>query len=119
MNKQRLSLENLKQLDFGKVAAAYDHELKHVVRDCLDRPADKRPRTVVIKFAVVPVQPEIGMSDCEEIMVGCEVSSGVPKRRSKIYTMKPIQDGGLAFHPDIPEDADADALFDPPVKADK
>ena len=40
----QLTLENLKQLDFGKVGAAFDAELAHVVKDCMDRASDRKAR---------------------------------------------------------------------------
>lgn len=118
MNQQRLDLKNLNELDSGVVNAAFDHEFQHIVRDCLDRPADKRKRKVTIEFEVIPVQPTEGRPDCEEIDVTAIVKSSVPKRQSKTYTMRPKHDGSVVFHPDIPEDPNADALFDPPAKFD-
>lgn len=34
----QLSLESLEHLDDGRVAVAFQHELKRAVQDCIDRP---------------------------------------------------------------------------------
>lgn len=114
MNPVELTLENLKQLDFGKIIAAFDHEREHVVKDCLDRPQDPKPREVCIRFIFKPVSDETSRTiDCDSIDVGCEVSSKVPKRRTAIYSMKPKNSGELTFHPDLPSDAEGSTLYDP------
>ncbi len=114
MNPVELNLENLPQLDFGKIVAAFNHEREHVVKDCLDRPQDDKPREVVIRFVFKPVTDATSRTiDCDSIDVGCEVSSKVPKRRTSIYSMAPKQDGGLTFHPDLPSDANGSTLYDP------
>lgn len=108
-----LTLENLKQLDFGKIIAAFDSEREHVVKDCLDRPQDPKPREVVIRFVFKPITDETSRTiDCDSIDVGCEISSKVPKRRTQIYSMKPRQDGNLNFHPDLPLDPTGSTLYD-------
>ncbi len=113
MNPVELSLENLGQLDFGKIIAAFNHEREHVVKDCLDRPQDDKPRKIVITFLLKPICDETSRTiDCDSIDVGCEVSSVVPKRRTTIYSMKPRQDGGLTFHPDLASDAEGSTLYD-------
>lgn len=45
----QLDLENLKVLDDGRLAAAFEQELRHVVLDLMDRPGDDRERSVTWK----------------------------------------------------------------------
>jgi hypothetical protein len=105
-------LENLRRLDFGKVHAAFDKELERVVRDCQDRPADKTVRTVNIKFGLRPnVEVNENTIDLASVAVEVEISSTVPKRRTKVYTMQAKHDGRLGFQPDSPEDPTQEPLF--------
>ena len=112
MARKELTLDNLKDLDFGKIGEAFNQEIQRVVRDCNDRPGDKRARKVAIEFAVVPVLGEGG--DCEECLVEAQITSAVPKRRTKVYTMLPNRNGQLAFHPELPDEPDGQTLYDPP-----
>jgi len=123
MRQEALTLENLKLLDFGKIGAAFDAELSHVVKDCMDRPADNRARTVTIQFKLAPkVDVKAGLVHADEILVGCEIMGAVPKRRTQIYAMVPKADGLLTFHPDLPEEPEGSTLYDEntgEVKEDK
>ncbi len=114
MARQELfALKNLTLLDNGIIDEAFKREIQHVVKDCEDRPLDKKARTVCIKFELVPV-PDTSSNQvlCEHVVVACDISSSVPKRRTKVYQMKPKQDGSLVFHPDLPDDADGETLYD-------
>lgn len=120
MNKQSFTLENLKLLDFGKIGAAFDAERQHVVKDCIDRPTDERPRSVSISFKFKPmVDPSANVTDCDSVAVECEITSSLPKRRTKVYTMTPRHDGTLTFHPDLPDEPDGDTMFDPKTGEEK
>lgn len=113
MRQEQFTLENLRLLDFGKIGAAFNAELERVVKDCMDRPRDDNARKVSITFNLTPeADPTAIEADCEAVTVECEITSAVPKRRTKIYRMSPRQDGTLAFHPDIPEEPDGSTLYD-------
>ena len=109
----QLTLENLKDLDFGKIGVAFNAELAHVTKDCLDRPGDTKARKVAITFILAPTADTIGNgSPADVVQVGCEISSSVPKRRTRIYQMSPRVNGMLTFHPESPGDPKADMLYD-------
>lgn len=113
MPQERFTLENLPQLDFGIVPEVFDREMKRVVKDCMDRPHDDKARAVNIKFAVKPLpSPSAQGMACDEVQVEVEVDSAVPKQRTKIYTMRTKADGGLVFHPDLPDDPDERTIMD-------
>lgn len=118
MNRTQFTLENLKQLDFGMIGAAFNAELSRVVKDCAERPMDDGPRKINIGFNLVPV-PEhntnTGAVDLNEVRVECEITSAVPKHRTKIYTMKPTHDNKLTFHPDLPDEPGESTLLDQDV----
>ena len=42
------TLANLRLLDFGKIGVAFDHEMKRIVDDCIERPGEDKARDVTI-----------------------------------------------------------------------
>ena len=113
MNQETFNLANLPKVDFGKVSAAFDHELKSLVKDCDDRPLDDKARTLTLKVSLKPQADTTGNSAiCDSIAVEFEVQGKIPVRRTKVYVMKPKQDGSLAFHPDLADDPDGSTLYD-------
>lgn len=109
------SLETLNLLDLGKIEKAFKTEVDRVVADCKDRFMDDRPRSVVLKFSFEPSLDEGEY----EVLVECEITGTIPKRRSKVYTMR-LDDrtGGLLFNPDLPDDPDEETLYNAQEKAD-
>jgi hypothetical protein len=66
-----------------------------------------------MKFILKPRADISGSSiDCDKVLVGCEISSAVPKRQTRVYEMQPTNDGKLGFHPDLPDDANGQTLYD-------
>lgn len=107
----QFTLENLRLLDFGKIGAAFQVELERVVKDCMDRPGDDHAREVTIKFRIAPTE-EGGITNCDTVSVECEISSAVPKRRTKVYEMRPNINGQLTFNPDLSAEPDGQTMFD-------
>ena len=108
MKQVPLTLQNLKQLDLGKIEVCFNHELEQAVRDCLDRPELKKVRQVAVIFSLAPVTEG---GQCERVDVACDIKAKTPPRRTRVYTMAP-RGSGLVFHPDAAEDPDANLLFD-------
>lgn len=99
--KIRLSLATLGQLDLGKVDAAFANELRHVVKDCIDRPHEGQARKVVIELAVTP-RPSDGV--CSVVDGEFTLKSTVPPRRTRPYEMAVHASGALMVNPESPED---------------
>lgn len=101
MGKMKLGLDTLNQIDMGKIKAAFDHELKHVVKDALDRPGDSTPRVVQLSMSVVPDVDSQGVAET----VTCEfnVKSKVPPRRSKKYQLQASANGTVMVNPESPD----------------
>lgn len=114
------SLRNLRLLDFGKIEVAFKKEVERVVHDCIDRPGDDHARCVVLKFNFAPKIDESmgGGNDCDLVAVECEIQSTVPKRRTKIYDMRPHATGQLSFNPDLPDEPDGETLYDEDERKD-
>lgn len=101
MAMMELKIDTLNQLDDGRVVAAFMAELKRAVSDCDDRPADKKAREVTLTGFITPIQaPEGGL---ENVGIEFEVSSKVPKRKSRRYTMDVRKGGMLIFSSTSPD----------------
>jgi hypothetical protein len=90
-----LNLTNLNDLDEGRVATAFVHELKRVVLDCMDRPGDKSARTVSLVFKLAPVIADDG--SCESANGEFAIHSATPKRKSKTYNFSVNKRGHLGY----------------------
>lgn len=109
----QLSLESLEHLDDGRVAVAFQHELKRAVQDCIDRPSDKKPRTVTLELAIKPiVAPDSSIIEMEGADGEFTVKSKVPTRKSKTYSFRSNKHGQLAFSSESPENADQTTFDD-------
>lgn len=90
-----LNLTSLNELDEGRVATAFIHELKRVVLDCMDRPGDKSARTVSLVFKLAPVIADDG--SCESADGEFAIHSSTPKRKSKTYNFAVNKKGHLGY----------------------
>ena len=78
MALKELTLDTIKDLDFGKAAVGFKVALERAVKDCNDRPSDDRKRTVVLSLTLVPVKEISGNT------ISCEGAKGVFQVRCKI-----------------------------------
>jgi hypothetical protein len=99
--KIKLTLDTLKSLDMGKISAAFDHELRHVVKDCIDRPGDESTRTVALQMTVKP-EPSDGV--CDTVMCEFTVTSKVPPRRSRQFQLQAHARGDVLVNTESPDD---------------
>lgn len=111
MARQQLTLDSLRVLDFGIVPEHFKQSLERAAKDCIDRPVVKTARKVTVEFFLTPVPDQSGR-DCDEVHVECEISSAIPKYRTRPYQMTPTRRGELMFNPDVPEDPDQQTLYD-------
>jgi hypothetical protein len=120
MNQIPLILENLGRLNFGQIDKIFQQQLRSCVKDCEERPGDKGPRTVSIIFTLTP-DPDMHGNElvCDGVDVACDVQSKVPKTKTRVFSMKPKQNGMLFFNPDVPEDPEAEGLYDPQTGEEK
>lgn len=99
--KIKLGLSTIKELQMGKVSAAFDHELQHVVKDCMDRPDDKTARKVQLTIDVVP---DTSDGVCDMVQASFTVKSSVPARKSRVYQLSAHASGAVLVNPESPED---------------
>lgn len=87
-----LSTKTLVELDGGRLAAAMDEELQHVMMDLQNRPAMTTARKVVLVLDVKPVCDEQG--ELFQADVQFSVNHSIPKRKTQVYPMKYRQRAG-------------------------
>lgn len=102
MSRKPFRIENIGEIDDGRIAAAVNVELGRVVQDCINRPGDASARKVTIETIVKPQKGDDGV--CVAVDVEFEVKSRVPSRRSKRYEMQTNAGGALVFNPASPDD---------------
>lgn len=95
--KQQLTLSSIKDLDDGRVEAAFNTAVKTCIQDCMDRPNDDSTRTVTFVAHITPLSENAGI--CEEVDIDFTVAPKIPKRRSKSYRMIPHPNGAALFNP--------------------
>jgi hypothetical protein len=110
MSLIELKLEALKSLDFGRPAVAFEQGLRDAARDCIDRPADKRPRKVTFEFVLTPMQEEDG--DCNHAEGHFRVKTILPHRQTKPYSFGLKKQGTLFFSENSPQNVDQLAFED-------
>lgn len=97
---QEFTLDALKNLDFGKVWQAFQMHLMRAAQDCADRPADDKPRKVVLEFGLAPILAQDGT--CDEVAGQFNIHSKVPTHRTKLYSFG-LRRNGIVWNPDSPE----------------
>ena len=105
-----LTLSSLQELDDGRVAMAFVHELKRVVLDCMDRPGDQSARSVVLAFSLKPVIADDG--SCEAADGEFKIKSTVPERKSKTYSFNVNKKGHLIYSQSSPENVNQTTFDD-------
>lgn len=105
-----LNLQSLNDLDDGRVATAFIHELKRVVLDCIDRPGDKNLRKVALEFELTPIVADDG--SCESADGQFKIKSKVPDRKTKTYSFGVNKRGQLSYSQNSPDNIDQTTIFD-------
>ncbi len=81
----KLTLESIaRELDSGKIQVGFAKELERVLQDCLNRPSNKKKRTVTMTFSIVPEAHE---GQCEGIRLAADIKSTIPARASSEYPL--------------------------------
>lgn len=107
-----LTLGSLEELDDGRVSIAFGQAMRAAVQDCVDRPAEKKVRTVTLELKLKPIiDTDDGITEMKGASGEFTIKSKVPERRSKTYEMRANKKGQLAFSSNSPENMDQ-ATFD-------
>lgn len=111
MPQERFSIKSLERLDGGKVAVAIDGLISAALRDCEDRPAVSKPRTVTVEIVLKPAADEQG--NVETVPVQFRLKSKGPSMESRVYVMAPRRlknESVLTFNPDTLGDPNTPSL---------
>jgi len=85
MGIKQATLQNIAaELDNGKIQTAFAKEMERVLKDCLNRPSNKKKRTVTLVFSVMPEAHE---GQCESIRLAADIKSSIPARTSTEYPL--------------------------------
>jgi len=98
MGLKELTLANLKDLDFGKASTTFEVALQRAVKDCLDRPGDDRPRTVVLELKITPGR--------------FRIKCALPNWETQVVDFGVRNNGKLVFNEDSPRDHRQQTLLD-------
>lgn len=97
-----LDLTTLGKVDDGRIAIAFEQELRRAVFDCRDRPADKKPRIVSIEATIKPVFNTNTMV-ADHADVSFKIKSKLPTRESQGTTMQMRANDKLIFSDTSPD----------------
>jgi hypothetical protein len=112
MALKKLTVETLHELDFGSIGIAFQKHLARVVQDCIDRPGDKRARTVLLEMKVVPVVEIRGSTiDCEGAKGTFKLKSKVPDHETQELDFAVRHDGSLVFNEESPRNHRQGVMF--------
>lgn len=111
MSFMEVNLQNLSELDDGRVAVAFMQELKRATADCIDRPGDKKPRIVTLEVRLEPVV-DVESGQCEGANGEFQIKSRVPTRKSKTYSFGIKKTGQLYFSSESPDNVDQTTFDD-------
>lgn len=110
MSMVYLQLDTLAKIDDGVVAALFRKAAEQVIRDCEDRPALNKGRTVTLTMTMKPVADEGGR--CDGLRAWFDVKHNVPMRQTNGVDLSVKAGGKAAFHiedEEVTEEADEDA----------
>lgn len=111
--QEKFTLGNLPLIDNGLIAEAFDREMKRLVKDCDERPLEEKPRVLMLSVKITPKPETSGRGIiCDEVVVEFELTGKTPLQRTRLYTMKPKQDGSIMFHPDLESDPEGQTIMD-------
>lgn len=101
MARMLLSLETLKDFDFGKSAVMFQQALKACVNDIRDRPGEKKARKVQLEVQITPVILQDG--DVVDVEVEFMAKTVVPAWHTAARPLGVTRQGDLFFSADSPD----------------
>jgi hypothetical protein len=102
---ENLRLDSIKDID-PRVEGVFQYHVERARADCLNRPADKTERKVILEVSFEPVMdPE--SRECDAVNMTIKARSKVPDHASATYKLGvDAKRKGLFFNVDNPEDID-------------
>ena len=106
----KLSLNTLQELQNGVIQTAFDRDLEFLIRDIVDRPLDKRPRTLNLSLSLTPDPDESGI--CDQASAAFVIKAQVPSRKSRTFNLAVKPNGTAMVNPDNPGSANQGMLHE-------
>lgn len=106
---ETLRLDTIKDID-PRVEGVFQYHVDRARQDCLNRPADKTVRKVVLEIEFEPIlDPD--SRECDAVNMTLKARSKVPDHASATYKLGvDAKKKGLFFNVDNPADIDQPAL---------
>jgi hypothetical protein len=109
----KLNLATMPTVDGGVTAEMFQANVRKAVKDCIDRPADKRPRIVTLQMKIVPVMVVNGnVIDCDGAKGTFNCKTKIPDYETRELDFGVQNSGDLYFNPDSPNDHRQMTLLD-------
>jgi hypothetical protein len=100
MAVQKFDMSKLAEVN-PTILASFQQELARVCEDIRFRPGERKVRKVALVMNVTPDADEEGGSST--VLVSFEISSNLPKKRTRDYSMEVQGADKLVFNPASPE----------------
>jgi len=111
-----LELSTLEKLDNGKAAIAFRRAVEDCVRDCADRPTEKRARKVTFELIMTPVPVEDaqfeGTFRADGVTGEFKIKSAIPNRQTRPYSFGLDRNGRLYFSETSPTNVNQSTFDD-------
>lgn len=113
MGLMRFDLDTLKSLDGGIAPKMFLDAMRRAVKDCLERPGDKRARKVTLQMTLTPVPVINGNTiDCDGARGAFQCKVKIPDYETREVDFGVQNSGDLIFNPDSPRDHRQTTLLD-------
>lgn len=101
--QQPLTLENIPQIDQGRIAVAFNQAIRNLAADVIDRPGESKPRKLTFTVELTPVlEKETGKLDL--INNQFKIKATTPDRQSVPYPAMPSGEDSMYIRPESPQD---------------
>lgn len=92
---KRLTALSLTDIDNGRLAEAIQQKINMVARDCMDRPAVKKPRKITVEIEFNPITDVDG--DLDTIKSRFRIKHAMPATESRDISLGVKQDGSMFY----------------------
>lgn len=111
MALMQFRVENLKDVDGGRLAAVVNMAMKRLLEDCADRPRESAARKLTLELTFVPGYSDPNTHDLETVYVGYGLKESFPAKKSGFINCSLRKDHTLVFNDLAPDNA-AQRTFD-------
>jgi hypothetical protein len=108
---ETLQLATIKEID-PRIEGVFQYHVDRARHDCLNRPADKTVRKVLLEFTFQPIMDQESR-ECDAVEMTVKARSKVPDHQSATYRLGvDAKRKGIFFNVDNPQNIDQRSLFE-------